>query len=468
MAPIFIEDKYDCTEVTRLRCSLHHLIPRSKGRRSSHDITTPYPHADDIRQTILTFLQERLQEKLDKLKEGEDTKKQELIAHHQLKAWVSDAARRVAQIKRVTHALKFIHPDAKGTNLFSEGNPQAGALRVGTHTLSQKTADVVGNAAALDVNKFLRLEVNGKSLLSLAIEKSVSLQHALSDNAVEAKAWMTQFASIVDAPNVVSSHKHAKQLFWPVGKKSYHLLAPLYPTSLAHHIWQEINEAYFSDSAKEARQAHKSDKAYSQGYSRYPGIVLQNFGGTKPQNISQLNSERGGKSYLLASVPPKWKAQFKLPLKKESIFESWFPNRPEIKALTKELCKFLYRVQKHNNVRIRNTRKAFVNQIIDELLIVAAELRDHEENWTARKDCKLNESQQLWLNPYRCQHDEDFNRKYQLGHWKSEICGDFARWLNATINDEKKLQLGEDEAKEWHTNFNEALQLLEEVVVAYD
>lgn len=30
------------------------------------------------------------------------------------------------------------------------------------------------------------------------------------------------------------------------------------------------------------------------------------MGGTKPQNISQLTSERGGANYLLASLPPTW------------------------------------------------------------------------------------------------------------------------------------------------------------------
>jgi CRISPR-associated protein Csy1 len=426
-------------------------------------------HPDTIRQTILTFLQERLQEKLDKLKDDEEAKKEDLIASYQLKTWVSDAARRVTQIQQVTHALKFIHPDAKGTNLFNNGNPDAGPLRIGTHTLPRKTPDVVGNAAALDVNKFLRLEVGGQSLLALAIEKSVALQHALSENDVEAKTWMAKFASIVDTPDTPSSHKNAKQLYWPVGDNDYHVLAPLFPTSLVHHVWREINDAYFSEDAKEARQAHKNDKPHTHGYVRYPGIVVQSFGGTKPQNISQLNSERGGKSYLLSSVPPKWKSQVNLPMKKESIFDGWFPNRPEIKNLTKSLREFLYRVQDHNNVRIRDTRKAFVDQIIDELLAVAAELRNKEESWTEHASCKLNESQKLWLNPYRCQHDEAFNKQYQLGYWKEDICRHFSLWLNVVINDkEKPLPFDDATATEWHSNLNDALRLLALEVAAYD
>ena len=39
----------------------------------------------------------------------------------------------------------------------------------------------------------------------------------------------------------------------------------------------------------------------------YASLAVQELGGTKPQNISQLNSERRGDNYLLASLPPVWK-----------------------------------------------------------------------------------------------------------------------------------------------------------------
>jgi CRISPR-associated protein Csy1 len=175
---------------------------------------------------------------------------------------------------------------------------------------------------------------------------------------------------------------------------------------------------------------------------------------------------------------PKWTPQFNLPLKKESIFDGWFSNRPEIKELTKSLREFLYRVQnvqEENHIRIRNnkpirdTRKALVKQIIDELLATAADLRAREESWTERAGCKLNEAQQLWLNPYRCQHDEVFNKCYQLGDWKEEICRQFSLWLNVVINDKKKpLPLDASAAEEWQTNLKDELRLLKSEVASYD
>ena len=396
---------------------------------------------EKIKCVITNFIQERLQAKLDKLKEGEEAKREELIADHQPETWIGDAARRVSQIQQVTHALKYSHPDARGSNLNSAGNLNAGRLRVGTHTLNNSTPDVVGNAAALDVNKFLRLGLDGKALLSLAVESSPVLQAAFSDNRELAQQWMASFANITAAPEAPASHKLAKQLYWPVGENEYHLLSPLFPSSLVHHLWSHIR---------------------TQGYREYPNMVVQKFGGTKPQNISQLNSERYGENYLLSSVPPTWKSDNKwLPLKAESIFDGWLTRRERVKELTTALREFLYRVQDYNNVYIRATRAEIVNYIIDETLVAAAELRDREECWTQTPDCKLNIDEQCWLNPYRCEYDEDFRKTYVWGDWKAAVCKRFANWLNATINDPKRpLPLGQDEAVHWQRDLDNALGLL--------
>lgn len=73
------------------------------------------PNGDSptLRQLIESFIQERLQGKLDKLKPDEDVKRQSLLAGHRREAWLADAARRVGQLQLVTHTLKPIHPDAR-------------------------------------------------------------------------------------------------------------------------------------------------------------------------------------------------------------------------------------------------------------------------------------------------------------------------------------------------------------------
>jgi hypothetical protein len=59
---------------------------------------------------------------------------------------------------------------------------------IGSHNLGENTAlDVVGNAAALDVYKFLRESHNGQSSLNLLLASDANVKAALSDDAEVAR-----------------------------------------------------------------------------------------------------------------------------------------------------------------------------------------------------------------------------------------------------------------------------------------
>lgn len=123
----------------------------------------------ELRLLVSTFLSERLESKLEKL-DPDDPKRDELRQQFIPATWLEDAARRAAQIQAVTHSLKPVHPDAKGTNLYSPPSTLAGIELVGSHCLGDAFAgDVVGNAAALDVYKFLKQMHEGHSLLALSV-----------------------------------------------------------------------------------------------------------------------------------------------------------------------------------------------------------------------------------------------------------------------------------------------------------
>jgi CRISPR-associated protein Csy1 len=275
-------------------------------------ITTNRPlSAESVRQVILSFLQERLQPRLEKLKPEEDEQRQTLLLDYLPANWIANAAHRVSQIQQVTHALKFTHPDARGSSLSVAGNPLVGDEMVGTHTVAKTLSpDVVGNAAALDVYKLLRLAVGGKSILDLAVADDPALAEALSDDADLAQAWMAAFATLAQAKGQPISNKLAKQVYWPVEVKTTITCSHrLFPTSLVHGVWKRIREDRFSDEAKAAREAKRNGLDHPHGYREYLNVAIQNFGGTKPQNISQLNSERYGENFLLPSLPPNWQSR---------------------------------------------------------------------------------------------------------------------------------------------------------------
>lgn len=410
-----------------------------------------------LRQAMETFITERLQAKLDKEKNEE--KHRRLIEAHQPPAWIADAARRVKQIQLVTHALKYAHPDARGTSLHSEGNPAARETEIGTHSLGGRlTPDVVGNAAALDVYKFLSLEVAGKPIWQRAVEDDPNLFAALPGDEEEKRAWIAAFATLPQPKGGPASHKLAKQLYWPMGEGGYNLLQPLFPSSLVHAVWERLRDDRFSETAQEARQARREGRPHSCGYRDWPELVILKFGGTKPQNISQLNTERHGEAWLLPSYPPAWKSQaIALPRYVESVFkrfERWRPARERLD----ELGRFLAGVRDWNNLRIREGRTRRVEAIIDELIQYAAAIRALPPGWSAGDDCRLPPSQRFWLDPER--DDPEFQQARAAADWPRQVAEAFGAWLNTHLR-RHRLPVGDAELRAWRQEFQEILREME-------
>ena len=368
----------------------------------------------ELRATINRFLEERRDGKLEKLA-ADDPQRQSLIAQFEFTTWIDDAARRVGQIQVVTHSLKATHPDARGTNFYRPPEALTKHEAVGSHNLvTDFSGDVVGNAAALDVHKFLKVEYEGRKLLDLMLAGDVDLLSALSDDKAQADAWAQAFTGIVESRGKLASHTQAKQLYWlieghdPLEDASYQLLAPVYASSLAHRVFQTINEDRFGEPAKVARQARRDGVFSEQGFREYPHLAIQNLGGTKPQNISQLNSERGGKNYLLASLPPLWKSDdMRAPLNMATVFPS-FGRRQAVRPLVRELRAFLS-THPDKTMGVRNDRDDWTDRIIDELLQFASLAHQTlKPGWSASSDCDLPRAEQLWLDPDRAMQDEDF------------------------------------------------------------
>ncbi|HDZ55561.1 MAG TPA: type I-F CRISPR-associated protein Csy1 [Pseudomonas xinjiangensis] len=425
---------------------------------------------DEIRNVITVFLDSRLQPKLDKLKD-DDLERDRLIAAHEPETWLADAARRVMQIQQVTHAIKYTHPDARGSSLYSQGNAAAGELLAGTHSLGEQLMpDVVGNAAALDVYKFLRLSIDGTSVLGLAISGDERLRQAFSSDADKAEQWMQAFAALVESKGKPASHKLAKQLYWSLGGGKYHLLAPLFPSSLVSHTSGVMREHRFSDEAKAARAARKNKVTWQHGFHEYPNVVVQKFGGTKPQNISQLNSERYGENHLLPSLPPNWRSEAaRPPLRVDSVFQSVFGKRPLVQELLHELHSYLIRVASVNNLAVRDGRASRVQALVDELFQFAAEQHEMEPGWSADPACQLNSDERCWLDPKRAERDEHFASLYLRGSWQQAVSQRFGNWLNARLRERYRgLPVGEDEAHEWSRIVEQELNMLRRELSRHD
>lgn len=413
-----------------------------------------------LRQLMQAFVQERLQAKLDDLKKDEDfEKRQKLQEDYRFENWLANAARRVSQIQLATHTLKPLHPDARGSNLHIHRFDESPDSLVGTHSLNnQPEDDVVGNAAALDVYQFLKLSLDGQTVLDRVLEGDPTVQAALSDDSEQAAKWLQAFAGITQGKSGPVSHTLAKQLYFPLTDGGYHLLAPLFPTALVHAVHATLREDRFGEAAKAAREARFKDEPWEHGYREYPDLAIQNFGGTKPHNISQLNSERHGENWLLPSLPPVWHSpDIRPPLHVTSVFGKWLSRRRSIARPVSILRDFLKKTL-HNNRHIRQTRAGLVAQICDEVLAFAAELRDLTPGWSAAPECRLNEAERLWLDPGRQREDEEFRKRLIREDWKDDIRKRFGHWLNANL-ETTRTPMGEAEFRHWQGSLDKELNL---------
>ncbi|MFT4178686.1 MAG: type I-F CRISPR-associated protein Csy1 [Thermomonas sp.] len=414
--------------------------------------------------TITAFIEARRDAKLKGKEDDAAT-----ASKYEYATWLADAARRVGQIQAVTHVLKATHPDARGSSLHVAPAQLPQHAEIGSHLLGDDYAeDVVGNAAALDVFKFLKLEVDGKRLLDWMQTEDADLCAALTPNAEVAREWMGAFASLVRQEERPATHPMAKQVYWLVGEEpqddtQYHLLQPMFSSTLAHAVHADIQEARFGEANKEARQAFREGKPSQAIYRDYRNLVARKLGGTKPQNISQLNSERGGVNYLLPSLPPPaWEQRATNMLKLESAFDEliWFGGMRE---LVRTLIDFL-KSDPAPTMETREHRATIEQAIGQEMAMFGVAVRGrYEAGWTRDAQCRLPLCEQLWLDPDRAeldprsdpdhpewqQDDEAFNAACEWGDWPDEVAERFGNWLNARLRDAGLVNVALPERNHW-------------------
>ncbi|EQA5722037.1 type I-F CRISPR-associated protein Csy1 [Cronobacter dublinensis] len=384
----------------------------------------------------------------------------ELETRYETRHWLTDAASRASQINLVTHAAKFTHGDSRSSSVYRTTENGDGYLS--TASLENPAADAVGNAAALDVAKLLQTEVEGDSLLAALQRGDYNALQALAQDDAQRQHWVDGFSRALTT-SAPASHKLAKQIYFPVGE-GYHLLSPLFASSLAHAMHQKMLAYRFGEEAKAAWAARKAQRWHSTPLTLFPATAEMHFGGTKPQNISSLNSSRGGRIWLLCARPPLWQRQDKPPRYLSSIFAGKAFNRAT-GGTVQRLADLLVGVKDHTNLAIRRARDRYVDELIDLLFAQASELQRPEwQGWSLECE-KLVAHQQCWLDPWRTRQDEAFCRERESDHWQAAVEEDFARWLNYRLS--KQLpDVGKVEKAFWGSRplFRQRLREMESIL----
>ena len=409
-----------------------------------------------LRAILDDFINKRKEEK--QKKEKDEEKREKLEENYQRDTWIASAAARAPQLQLVTHALKFSHPDAKGSSLNAKPAFVTTDDLVSTQSLGDNySLDAVGNAAALDVYAFLILAHKGKTLLDMILANDATALYALADDLEQGKALAEAFKVVIIPPSIPSTNKFSRQVYFPLPDGTYHILAPLFPTSLVQSAYDIMRQD--KETAWEPRKARREGTLTLDGYKEYPQCTIQHFGGTKPQNISKLNSTRHGENWLLPSFPPSWKtAEIKPPVGRTSFFSRGLGLRGNIGDMVQNLRHSLHKTT-YTNFAIRQGRAQRVAGIVDAIMNYAGRIQQLPPGWSATASCRLAKAQQAWLDPYRATHDAEFAQYRSTLEWQNLVARSFALWLNAA------LQINDQSAyAEWKAEFLDMLKATTEEV----
>ncbi len=311
--------------------------------------------------------------------------------------------------------------------------------------------DTTGNGAYVkkiyELARLLSAKFENRSFLNWLIDNDMEVAVALGcigENASSTRAILIAIGD--DRCATPASHSMAKQLYWLVGNdahddRAFHLLAPLYPTLLVHRFYQQLQDERFGEGAKPARDARKAGTYHAHPVREYPQLAIQKLGGTKPQNISQLNSERRGDNCLLASIPPIWKSEDVRPLLRVSSLFKVYGRRRAVAQQARALRLFLKGNPPQGEPTRRQVRE-WAQSLIDELVQFQAELLTLAPGWSQADDCLLSADQRAWLDP-----DGQAHAAFDPDDTTDTVAADFARWVNTQLHD--PLPVGDPEFIFW-------------------
>lgn len=363
---------------------------------------------------------------------------QEVDDKFSLQNWLIDASNRASQLSITSHPAKFIHPNAKTTSIIADCQQKNdGLLRSGNVAVD---LDVFGNAAALDVEKFLRIKLEDNKTILQHLENNTDyIQQQFNIKDIDTNVIRTNFLKIKTSSLDQTSDK-LKQVYFPVDN-DYHLLSILNPSGIIYKLKQKINDIRFSNENKTMREAPKlpAEELPAEGKKEdVKNLTAIGYGGTKPQNISTLNNRNGGESFLLSSMPPKLEKR-KIQSPKTNFFDNclWanlFQN--EFKDFHQVL------IWRKNNRDIRDKRDDIVVGSIIKAQRIIDNIRNIGIGWsnsTTYDD--LDKWQKIWLdNKYQNIRDDDKQNQQYLEKAQSS----FANWFIGnykykTIKDAKTL-----------------------------
>ena len=359
-----------------------------------------------------------------------------------LNEWLPNAAKRAGQISMSTHPCTFSHPSARKNKngyvssvLAEIDRVEDGYLKTGNVSVA---TDALGNAAALDVYKFLTLTMqNGENLLTHILQETELAKALLTIKTANYQELRSGFLAMVEGAAESITSSKIKQVYFPVDD-DYHQLSLLTNSGMVYQLRSRLDKLRFSDEVKELRDKKRKNEFSEQGFSEIYGLTTIGYGGTKPQNISVLNNQNGGKAHLLSSLPPSIEKR-SIHFPRSDFFTESFKKyeyADNFKALHK-----LFQTD-YNNIKLRDARDRNLQQIINLLIEKMWAVRAVSQAQYHAETSSLSSVQLTWL------HDDFADEREKSEQWLNLLITEISTWLTRSyekVLDKKAIKLGDAE-----------------------
>ncbi|MEM5535347.1 type I-F CRISPR-associated protein Csy1 [Neptuniibacter pectenicola] len=360
-----------------------------------------------------------------------------------LRNWLPNAAKRAGQISLSTHPVTFSHPSARknkngyASSVIAEADFKPdGFLRTGN---VQAEHDALGNAAALDVYKFLTLVMADGDTLLHHLQQGSELAIELLAIAGDVESLKQGFLAMVVANDEAVTSSKIKQVYFPVEQEAqgYHLLSVLSHSGHLFEMRKRLDRLRFSEETKAQRELKKNNQYSDTGYQEIYNLTTIGYGGTKPQNISVLNNQNAGKAHLLLSVPPELSPRNTRLPSRNFFIDVLYPKQLQ------ETFQAFHRLisADHNNINIRKGLDYRIEEYLDHLILKMWQVRKAFSEQIHSRPEALPTYQKLWLLP---EHEQD---RLDNQVWLDELIREAARYFNASykkILGRSAMELGDD------------------------
>lgn len=332
--------------------------------------------------------------------------------------WFNAAVENLKYCKLATHIGKFTHPDADvDVAIYCKPNQLNGYVTTGNTTCQWDVSRVANYNSSGGLLLQPVLPENSVSVLEgiLTNDKPVEEELDLLGLPIENLKTKIQWLNEERKKTPKKTDRHIKQVYFPIAEGEYHLLSVMPSSSLSLEMYQRIRKI----NGYKINCYDKTSEDYGKPCEEVTGLTMIGFGGTKPQNISALNSRRGGKAYLLSSLPPSLH-EVKVRIPKSDFFKESIWYKSQSSALYQLHA---YMKQERNTMEIRKAIHDLVDEMIDAVLLVAYQIRAGAAGWSEEETyVVLPRSQKIWL-------DDACMEERQDPSWTGEIAASFARWV---------------------------------------